>query len=792
MRICLSITATAFFAFSLSVILPCSLQGEEETKASAGETFVSEIEIETSLPRGVTSTASETHYSKVSGIVIERGTKRPIGRTSVYFVTGNTSVEARTDKEGTFSAHLPPGEYLVTIAAVGYERFETKITVNENEYLELTFRIEPTVISPYRVIVREKRTSGEVSAQRITIQEAMAVPGTNRDVMRVITNLPGVNSISVFNGFGSGLIIRGSPPEDSIYRVNDQWVPFLYHFGGLEAIIDPELVSSVDYYAGGYAPEFVSGLGGVVKLNLRDPRTDRWGGYGNLSLFSTSAMVEGPIGENDSIAVSLKRGFIDLYIMLAQKMGIFEAADFVTYPFYYDWSAQWVHRFSKNNTFKVMHIGAIDGTRLTTKDDDVSARFSNSFNLDLSFYQLFAEWSYKEERFSSLFTPMLIRSSLDAGMGPRANISIVNYQAVLYEKISWRLDDTNTILGGVRLGTGFYDMTANFFAAPKEGEVTYNPFGVEITDDKLRGYVTPTLWLMQNITVGSWIFSPGIAALWDTNNGHLFVDPRLMARYAITDRWTLKGAIGVYSKMPEGDETHEKFGTPGLRPEHSAHLIAGAEWRITDTIDFDIQGYYKRFWDLIVRTDPNDPRVYANKGIGYATGADVLLRHKMTDNFFGWLSYSFAVSRRKDAIGPGGEPAMWRPFDMDINHNLTLVASYKFNKYWQLGGRFNLQSGVPYTDLLGVSTLYDTDNDIYLPQYRGPINSDRMPVRHQLDLRLDKYWLFDTWVLSTYLDVQNVYYQKNVVGWAYNKDYTQRKEISLLPIMVFLGLKGDL
>lgn len=774
-----------FFIF----IVACSVLSAQDAPDTA-HTEINEITIETPAePPAIPAEAPR--LSAVTGTVLELGTRKPLARVAFFVVRGEAQQEVRTDKQGNFATELAPGEYSVVIPVVGYERFETKITVNENEKLELTLRVEPLVINPYQIVVREKRITGEVSAQRITVQEATAVPGVNRDVLRVVTNMPGVNSLSVFNGFGSGLIIRGSAPEDSIYRVNDQWIPFMYHFGGLESVIDPELVESVDFYAGGYSPEFVSGLGGVVKLNLRDPRTDRWGGYGNLSLLSTSAMVEGPIGDKDSIAVSFKRGFIDLYLMLVQELGIFEAANFVTYPFYYDWSAQWVHKFSNRSKLKVMHIGAIDGTRLLTKDDAESARFSNYFNLDLSFYEILAEWTYKAEQFTSLLSPLFVRNSFDGGMGPRAHLGIVNYQFGLYEKISWRLNETNTIHAGLRLSGGLYDMNADFFAPPKEGEVSYNPFGVELIDDKIRGYFNPSFWVMQTISTGALTLSPGIASMWDTHNGHLFVDPRFMARYKIDDHWTVKGAIGVYSQLPPADESHEKFGTPGLKPEHSMHLIGGVEVKLTDTIDLDVQGYYKWFWDLVVRTDPNDPTLYANKGIGYATGAELLLRHKMTDNFFGWLSYSFAISRRRDAIGPGGGPAEWRPFDMDINHNITLVASYKFNKYWQLGGRFNFQTGVPYTDLLDVPTMYDADNDIYIPQYRGPVNPDRMPLRHQLDLRLDKYWLFESWILSTYIDVQNVYYQENAIGWAYNKDYTQRQKVSLLPIMVFFGLKGD-
>ena len=61
----------------------------------------------------------------------------------------------------------------------------------------------------------------------------------------------------------------------------------------------------------------------------------------------------------------------------------------------------------------------------------------------------------------------------------------------------------------------------------------------------------------------------------------------------------------------------------------------------------------------------------------------------------------------------------------------------------------------------------------------------------ELDLRVDYTWAFETWALSLYLDVQNVYNQENIEGIKYNFDYTERSYYTGLPIIPALGLKGS-
>ncbi len=729
-------------------------------------------------------------FFPVEGVVREKGTRKPLKNISFYVV--NMEKTIRTDRDGKFSFKAPPGQHTVVIPLTGYEKLETVIQVFKNEKLSLVFRLEPDTVNPYTIVVREKRKKGEVSAKRVTIEEASKIPGTNRDVLRSITNLPGVNNFSVFNGYGSGLIIRGSPPEDSLRRINSHNVPMLYHFGGLDSVIEPEFVESIDYYAGGFGSDYYNATGGVVQLNLREPDSEIWGGYINLNFLSSSAMIEGPLSEKTNMAVSFKRGFLDLYVMLLENITeIKDFVDFSAYPSYYDINTAFTHRFSHNSKLNIYSFWSIDDVTLTFDEQSETQKFDNSFNNKTAFFSLLSEWKYRKGDFSSVFSPGIEGTVLKMDLGNNAYLENTFMNFVMDEKMSYKVNSEHTFKWGFRFMNGFYGLDINLFAPPKEGEVGYNPFANEMQDKSSGYFWYPGFFIKDVITSGNMIITPGITAIYDPHNKKFMSDPRISLKYNIGKKWTLKAATGLYSKVPSNDESYEPWGTPGLKPEKSFHGIAGVEYRPLENLEIDLQVWYKSFFDLIVRTDYQKPSVYENQGKGYAYGTEIFIRRKLTEKFFGWLSYSWGVSRRLDVLGPQGGEAQWRPFDMDINHNLKIIASYKFNKNWQIGARFSLTSGLPYTNLMNTDYTYDVDNDIVIPNYSGPVNRDRLPAQHQLDIRLDRYWIFNNWILSTYLDIQNIYLRRNVIGIAYNADYTEERNISLFPILVFVGIKGD-
>jgi hypothetical protein len=257
--------------------------------------------------------------------------------------------------------------------------------------------------------------------------------------------------------------------------------------------------------------------------------------------------------------------------------------------------------------------------------------------------------------------------------------------------------------------------------------------------------------------------------------------------------------VGVFHQEPFFPDIYPQGGgNPELGHERSLHSSVGVFWQIRKSLTMEVTGFYKHLWrrvvasnQLVIRDSEIVREGRSNGGIGRIYGAEFLIK-KMPDRdcprwlklqkCFGWLSYTILRSERKD--GPG-EP--WRLFDFDQTHILTFIVSGAWKYGWELGIRFRLASGNPSTLLSG--GIYDADADVYIA-IPGLVNDSRLPLFHQLDIRLDKKFVFKRWILTVYLDIQNVYNYRAKEFVRYNFNYTQRGFVEGLPIIPSIGIKG--
>ena len=128
-----------------------------------------------------------------------------------------------------------------------------------------------------------------------------------------------------------------------------------------------------------------------------------------------------------------------------------------------------------------------------------------------------------------------------------------------------------------------------------------------------------------------------------------------------------------------------------------------------------------------------------------------------------------------------------QPAEFDQTHSLNLIFGYELDR-WSFGSRFRYVTGNPITPV--VASVYDADNDVYIP-IRGPAFSQRVQDFYQLDVRVDKKWIYNRWILSTYLDIQNVTNNQNVESSSYSFDYSQQQDTMGLPILPSFGVKGE-
>lgn len=88
--------------------------------------------------------------------------------------------------------------------------------------------------------------------------------------------------------------------------------------------------------------------------------------------------------------------------------------------------------------------------------------------------------------------------------------------------------------------------------------------------------------------------------------------------------------------------------------------------------------------------------------------------------------------------------------------------------------------------------FYDATAGSYIPMTSYPPYSQRNPAFHQLDVRVDKTWVYGWGRLSAYLDVYNVYNHGNVEGVSYNYNSTLKSNATGIPILPSIGLRAEL
>ena len=197
-----------------------------------------------------------------------------------------------------------------------------------------------------------------------------------------------------------------------------------------------------------------------------------------------------------------------------------------------------------------------------------------------------------------------------------------------------------------------------------------------------------------------------------------------------------------------------------------------------------MQTFYKHQWQLVVPSKAIIPDpIYNNGGTGRIVGLEVMLRHKSVGPFFGWLAYALQRAERRDAPG-----ADWRLFGWDQTHILTALGTWKLPQNFEFGFRFRLTSGNPTTPL--ATAVYNEKTDSYTRVQSGALLSERLPAFAQLDLRIDRRFVFDRFLLDLYLDVQNVTNRGNPEFVQYNFDATQKIYGTGLPIIPSFGLKA--
>ena len=173
---------------------------------------------------------------RVVGRVID-ALGRPVRDASVGVEGSDERV--RTDKLGWFRIEAPTGATLV-IEKPGYNAGLANVSGP---------KLDDTVLLTEAQTGETIELSGEApaaspGAAKLDREELQRVPGTGGDIVRALTVMPGVVNLQLPLGY-SGVVIRGSSPQDSKVLIDDFEVPVLFHNIGFRAIVPAEILPAV-------------------------------------------------------------------------------------------------------------------------------------------------------------------------------------------------------------------------------------------------------------------------------------------------------------------------------------------------------------------------------------------------------------------------------------------------------------------------------------------------------------------------------------------------------------------
>ncbi len=732
-------------------------------------------------PEAITTPQAQ---GELSGRVLERGTRSPLVGARVLIQRDTEAFEAFTDEHGGFSFYdLAPGTWQLSIGAPGFMESRGPEDVVAHERTDVKLYLERSPDNPYDVIVEAQAPRREVTRHRLSIQEAQSQPGTLGDPLLAVGNLPGVATLP-FDP--AGLAMRGAAPDESMVYLEGLRMPIFYHFVGLRSIIAPGMLESLELYPGGAPVQYGRQLGGVLGVRLKTLDPDRTHGYVDVSMLDAGAYVETPITDRISIAVAARASYIDR---------VMQALD-APLPRYDDYQLLLHARPARAHRLQLLYMGSDDAFELDT--DDLREE-----SAQVTFGTLEAEAHMQHVALAYDYTPTDVLSNharigylhfrSDTTLGSDARINFDYNVLQLRDVLRLAPSALISLELGIDAEVGRWGTDVLVAPPPHAGEPQgYVNFAEErrahregLDAHTAGGFVSAVIKPLEHLTL-----VPGLRADLQPQIRTFTFDPRISARYALREELALKAGTGVHHQSPSIDQSAKRFGNPNLGPERSLQHSAGIEILPLPFLTLELTGFLHQLDGLAARSDrvtrEGDslvPLEYESTGEGRAYGLEVMLRQQLAHRLSGWIAYTYSKSeRRRVAKDP------YRLFDYDQTHSLVLVAAYQLPFHMQLSTRFRYRTGQPTTPVVGSTFVSDTDE--YAPTF-GATNSRRLDAFHQLDLRLDKRWVFDRVSLGAYLDVQNVTNRKNAVAVRYNYDYSESAKAAGLPLLTIVGLRAD-
>jgi hypothetical protein len=736
----------------------------------------------------IVGSIASAQNGSISGVIIDKNTQTPLVGATV--MVENTSLGAVSDVDGKFYIEkIQPGTYNVKVSLLNFlptELFNVVVTNgNTNTFsVELERSSEQMNTLEIKRYTYGKATETPLSVQSLTAEEIRSNPGGNFDISKVIQALPGVGGLSGA-GERNDLLIRGGAPSENVYYLDGIEVPQINHFstqgssGGPQGIINVSFIETATLNSSSFNAKYDNALSSVLQFKQRNGNAQEIKGNGRVSSTEVAGTLEGPIGKNTTFLASVRRSYLQYF---------FELIDLPIRPNYWDFQYKINTQLNKKNTLTAIGLGAIDEFSFAVpKESDATKEYIIRSNPNINQWNYTVGVTLKHTLDNGYYNLSVSRNMFENRLDRFEDNDVANESRRTLKSVSQEIEnklrwEVNQFFGDwkivyglsaqyvkynndffTRLAPAIYDNSGNLVSA-QSNLTFYN--AIDFARYGAFFSVNKKIW-NERLSLTGGIRTDMNSFTTTGNNPLNALSPRAAASYSINEKWNMNASVGRYAKLPV--YTVLGFKQDGNSVNRNSdyilcdHLVYGFEFLPKNSLRITAEGFYKQYSNYPVSFTTgvslaNQGSVYGaigneqvtSNGEGRAYGFELFLQQKFTKSYFLTASYTFFKSEFTGADGRYA-PSAW-----DNRHLLSVIFGKKFKNGYELGLKYRLAGGAPYTpyDMVASQLNYVTSGTGSLDY--ALLNSQRLPLFNQLDIRIDKKINFKKSSLDFFLDIQNV------------------------------------
>lgn len=725
----------------------------------------------------------------IKGKVIDKSNNDPVLFAPVTIQ--GTALGALSNDSGYFEiAGLKPGLYNLQVEFAGFNKWlQFEVEVSNARSAFVVVALEPNAVEGKTLEITTSNIVNQdespISVRSIGANEIKRNPGGNRDISRAIRSLPGVAAIPSFR---NDIIIRGGASSENRFYIDGIEIPNINHFatqgasGGPVGMINVDLISKVQFYSGAFPAMRGNALSSVFEFDFREAREDKKAVNLVVGTSDLGLTWETPTGAHSGLIVSTRRSYLQ---------GLFGVLGLPFLPTYNDMNLKWKWDIDKKNKLTVIGIGAYDQFNLNldaASDTAAENYLSNRYILD--YLGIFEQWSYtggikydhltKNGNWSVIVSRNQLQNdnykyyNNDENLGKKFDYSSNEAENKMRIERKWFLEN------GWKVSTGISGEIAQYtnrsrnqvYILALDTLVEFKS-NTDASLAKYGGFLQASKTMLDNRLIVSY----GIRVdgnNWGPNmkNPLEQFSPRLSLRYSFAPQWTFNANTGTYFQLPAYtslafQDNQGVYVNKDMKYIKNQQYVAGVEYDFAKRNSvITVEGFLKQYSQYPVSQNLGislanlgaDFGVVGNErvnsfGLGRTYGMEMLYQQRLFNGAYGILAYTWVRSEFTNADG------QYAPSSWDSRHIISLTGGKKFGNNWEIGGRFAFSGGLPYTpDNIDASMQrFYWDQFGFAQTNWTLVNSKRVSVYHQLDVRVDKKWYFKKWTLDVFLDIQNFY-----------------------------------